>query len=61
MKRAIPFINGFVACLLLFYTGFNFILYKWARGQDICGIKFDFIRKDDYKYNRPYPSYTKYV
>ena len=49
MKRLTGFINGFIACLLMVYSFIIFVLYKWARSEDICGFEI----KQRYSTNRP--------
>ena len=49
MKRLTGFINGFIACLLMVYSFIIFILYKWARSEEICGFEI----KQRYSTNRP--------
>lgn len=49
MKRLTGFINGFVACLLMVYSFIIFVIYKWARNEEICGFEI----KQRYSTNRP--------
>ena len=49
MKRLTGFINGFIACLLMVYSFIIFVLYKWARSEEICGFEI----KQRYSTNRP--------
>ena len=60
MKKLTGFINGFVACLLMVYSLIIFVIYKWARCEDICGFEI----KQRYSTNRPkykYPVKYSYV
>lgn len=49
MKRLTGFINGFIACLLMVYSLIIFVIYKWARCEDVCGFEI----KQRYSTNRP--------
>ena len=68
MKRLTGFINGFIACLLMVYSLIIFVIYKWARCEDVCGFEIKqkyFTYRPKYKYPadfkysyvppRPYP------
>lgn len=60
MKRLTGFINGFIACLVLVYSFIIFVIYKWARREDVCGFEI----KQRYSTNRPkykYPVKYSYV
>ena len=60
MKRLTGFINGFIACLLMAYSFIIFLIYKWARCEDVCGFEI----KQRYSTNRPkykYPVRYSYV
>lgn len=49
MKRLTGFINGFIACLLMVYSFIIFVLYKWARNEEICGFEI----RQRYSTNKP--------
>ena len=60
MKRLTGFINGFIACFLMVYSLIIFVIYKWAKAEDICGFEI----KQRYSTNRPkykYPVKYSYV
>lgn len=60
MKRLTGFINGFIACLLMVYSLIIFVIYKWARCEDVCGFEI----KQRYSTNRPkykYPVKYSYI
>lgn len=39
------FIKGFLSCLVLLESIFTFIIWKWAKGENICGWTIKPIRK----------------
>lgn len=60
MKRLTGFINGFIVCFLMVYSFIMFVIYKWAKAEDICGFEI----KQRYSTNRPkykYPVKYSYV
>ena len=62
MKRLTGFINGFIACLFLVYSFWTYILWKWVRNDEICGLEIRQKYKGDTYKNKNYrsPYYPDY-
>ena len=58
------FLLGFMLCGFIAYGIFTYVVYKFMRGEDICGVKIDFTRpKKSYEYipAKIPPTYSYYT
>lgn len=59
MKRITSFISGFIACLMIVYSAFVYVIWKAARGEEINGFKVEPVRSRPVRYIQSWNSTYK--